>query len=73
MVDATYRVREARKQLFNKNGRQPDIKEIAETTGLTMKRLQAVLLTPKPPKSLDQKIGVFLDLKPSVTNDHPFH
>lgn len=65
MVDATYRVREARKQLFNKNGRQPDIKEIAEATGLTMKRLQAVLLTPKPPKSLDQKIGVFLDLKPS--------
>ncbi|XAR63363.1 hypothetical protein NMG60_11023273 [Bertholletia excelsa] len=65
MVDATYRVKEARKQLHSENGRQPNDEEIAEATGLSMKRLHAVLLTPKAPRSLDQKIGVNQDLKPS--------
>ena len=66
MVEATYRVKEARKQLYSENGRQPDNEEVAEATGLSMKRLNAVLLTPKAPRSLDQKIGMNLDLKPSV-------
>ncbi|XP_051131531.1 RNA polymerase sigma factor sigB-like [Andrographis paniculata] len=65
MVDATYRVKEARKQLLTQNGRHPDDTEIAEATGLSMKRISAVLLTPKPPRSLDQKVGINLDLKPS--------
>lgn len=66
MVEATYRVKEARKQLYSKNGRLPNDEEIAEATGLSMKRLMAVLLTPKPPRSLDQKLGNGLNLKPSV-------
>lgn len=66
MVEATYRVREARKQLYSKNGRQPDDEEILEATGLTMKRLTAVMLTPKAPRSLEQNIGVDQSLKPSV-------
>ncbi|CAA2961002.1 RNA polymerase sigma factor sigB-like [Olea europaea var. sylvestris] len=65
MVEATYRVKEARKQLFNENGRQPDDDEVAEATGLSMKRLSSVLLIPKAPRSLDQKIGINQDLKPS--------
>ncbi|KAK1262661.1 RNA polymerase sigma factor sigB [Acorus gramineus] len=65
MVEATYRVKEAKKQLYSENGRYPDNKEIAEATGLSMKRLQAVLLTPKAPRSLDQKIGINQNLKPS--------
>ncbi|CAI9769670.1 unnamed protein product [Fraxinus pennsylvanica] len=65
MVEATYRVKEARKQLFNENGRQPDNEEVAEATGLSMKRLSAVMLTPKAPRSLDQKIGINQNLKPS--------
>ncbi|XP_077234760.1 RNApolymerase sigma subunit 2 [Tasmannia lanceolata] len=65
MVEATYRVREARKQLYSENGRHPDNEEVAEATGLTMKRLTAVLLTPKAPRSLDQKIGINQNLKPS--------
>lgn len=66
MVDATYRVREARKQLYSQNGRHPDNEEIAKATGLSMKRLMTVLLTPKAPRSLDQKIGINMNLKPSV-------
>ncbi|XVE62403.1 hypothetical protein DITRI_Ditri06bG0115600 [Diplodiscus trichospermus] len=65
MVEATYRVKEARKQLFSENGRQPDNEEVAKATGLSMKRLNAVLLTPKAPRSLDQKIGINQNLKPS--------
>lgn len=66
MVEATYRVKEARKQLYSKNGRQPNDEELAEATGLSMKRLAAVLLTPKAPRSLEQKIGINQNLKPSV-------
>eukprot|EP00262_Sarcandra_glabra_P022267 TRINITY_DN9827_c0_g1_i1.p1 TRINITY_DN9827_c0_g1~~TRINITY_DN9827_c0_g1_i1.p1 ORF type:complete len:543 (-),score=106.55 TRINITY_DN9827_c0_g1_i1:161-1789(-) len=65
MVEATYRVREARKQLYSENGRHPDNEEVAAATGLSMKRLTAVLLTPKAPRSLDQKIGINMNLKPS--------
>ncbi|OVA12049.1 RNA polymerase sigma-70 [Macleaya cordata] len=71
MVEATYRVKEARKQLFNENGRHPDDKEIAEATGLSMKRLMAVLLTPKAPRSLDQKFGINENLKPSEVIANP--
>ncbi|GFZ02728.1 RNApolymerase sigma subunit 2 [Actinidia rufa] len=71
MVEATYRVKEARKQLYSENGRQPNNEEVAEATGLSMKRLHAVLLTPKAPRSLDQKIGMNLDLKPSEVIAHP--
>lgn len=67
MVEASYRVKEAKKQLYSENGRQPDNEEVAEATGLSMKRLQAVLLTPKAPRSLDQKIGINQNLKPSVS------
>ncbi|CAL5380773.1 unnamed protein product [Camellia sinensis] len=63
MVEATYRVKEARKQLYTENGRQPDNEEVAEKAGLSMKRLHAVLATPKAPISLDQKIGINQDLK----------
>lgn len=66
MVEATYRVKEARKHLLTENGRQPDDAEVAEATGLSMKRLAAVLLTPKAPRSLDQKIGINDSLKPLV-------
>ncbi|KAG6750858.1 hypothetical protein POTOM_045373 [Populus tomentosa] len=66
MVDATYRVKEARKQLYSENGRHPDDKEVAEAAGLSMKRLSAVLLTPKAPRSLDQKMGFNMDLKLSI-------
>lgn len=65
MVEATYRVKEARKQLYSENGRHPNNEEVAEATGLSMKRLNAVLLTPKAPRSLDQKIGINQNLKPS--------
>ncbi|URD98029.1 RNA polymerase sigma factor [Musa troglodytarum] len=65
MVEATYRVREAKKQLYSENGRHPDNEEVAEATGLSMKRLAAVMLTPKAPRSLDQKIGINQSLKAS--------
>lgn len=65
MVEATYRVKEAKKQLYSENGRHPDDEEVAEAAGLSMKRLSAVMLTPKTPRSLDQKIGLNQNLKPS--------
>lgn len=71
MVEATYRVKEARKHLYSENGRHPNNEEVAEATGLSMKRLSAVLLTPKAPRSLDQKIGMNLDLKPSEVISDP--
>ncbi|KAG9145834.1 hypothetical protein Leryth_027296 [Lithospermum erythrorhizon] len=70
-VEATCRVKEARKQLFNKNGRLPDDKELAEATGFSMKKLSAVLLIPKAPRSLDQKIGINQNLKPSEVISDP--
>ncbi|KAJ0970969.1 hypothetical protein J5N97_018928 [Dioscorea zingiberensis] len=63
MVEATYRVKEAKKQLYSENGRHPGTEEIAEATGLSMKRLTAVMLTPKAPRSLDQKVGINQNLK----------
>lgn len=66
MVEATYRVKEARKQFYTEHGRHPDDEEIAELAGLSMRRLSAVLLTPKAPRSLEQKIGINQNLKPSV-------
>ncbi|KAJ7950641.1 RNA polymerase sigma factor [Quillaja saponaria] len=63
MVEATYRVKEARKQLYSENGTHPNDEEIARATGLSMKRLSAVLLTPKAPRSLEQKIGFDQNLK----------
>ncbi|ESW16271.1 hypothetical protein PHAVU_007G142900 [Phaseolus vulgaris] len=71
MVEATYRVKEARKQLYSENGRQPDDEEVAEAAGLSMKRLTAVLLTPKAPRSLEQKIGINQNLKPSEIISDP--
>ncbi|KAJ4879008.1 RNA polymerase sigma factor sigB [Raphanus sativus] len=71
MVEATYRVKEARKQLYSETGQQPKNEEVAEATGLSMKRLMAVLLSPKPPRSLDQKIGINLNLKPSEVISDP--
>ncbi|GAU33668.1 hypothetical protein TSUD_310750 [Trifolium subterraneum] len=65
MVGAAYKVKEARKQLYRENGRQPDDEEVAEAAGMSMKRLSAVLLTPKAPKSLETKIGINQSLKPS--------
>lgn len=66
MVEATYRVKEVRKQLYSANGRQPDDEEVAEAAGLSMRRLNAVLMTPKTPRSLDQKVGINESLKLSV-------
>lgn len=71
MVDATYRVREARKQFYSENGRYPDNEEVAEATGLTMTRLTAVMLAPRTPISLDQKIGIDQSLKPSDVISNP--
>lgn len=71
MVDATYRVREARKKLFTENGRHPNDEEVAEATGLSMKRLTAVNLAPKAPRSFDQKIGFNQNLKPSEILSDP--
>ncbi|KAM1853439.1 hypothetical protein ACFX14_009408 [Malus domestica] len=71
MVEATYRVREAKKQLYSLNGRHPNDEEVAEATGLSMKRLSAVLLTPKAPRSLEQKIGINQNLKPSEVISDP--
>ncbi|KAL3622378.1 hypothetical protein CASFOL_033789 [Castilleja foliolosa] len=71
MVEASYRVKEARKQLYSEKGRLPDDEELAEATGLSMKRLAAVMLAPKTPRSLDQKIGVNMDLKPSEVVSDP--
>ncbi|CAN8311751.1 unnamed protein product [Cochlearia groenlandica] len=71
MVEATYRVKEARKQLYSETGKHPNNEQVAEATGLSMKRLMAVILSPKPPRSLDQKIGLNLNLKLSEVISDP--
>ncbi|KAG0490128.1 hypothetical protein HPP92_006991 [Vanilla planifolia] len=65
VVESCYRVRRVRKQLYSEKGRHPNDEEVAEAAGLSMRRLRTVLLTPKPPISLDQKIGFNQSLKPS--------
>ncbi|XP_042410973.1 RNA polymerase sigma factor sigB-like isoform X2 [Zingiber officinale] len=71
MVEASYRVREAEKRLHRENGRHPGTEEVAVATGLSMKKLEAVMLTPKAPISLDQKIGFNESLKPTDVIAHP--
>ncbi|XP_074350897.1 RNA polymerase sigma factor sigB-like [Apium graveolens] len=71
MVEASYRVKEARRNLYNENGRQATNEELAEATGLTMVRLSNVLLAPKAPRSLDQKTGFDLNYKPSEVTADP--
>ncbi|XP_074272760.1 RNA polymerase sigma factor sigB [Silene latifolia] len=71
MVEATYRVKEAKKKLISEKGRHPNDEEVAEETGLSMKRVNAVLMTPKAPRSLDQKIGMDMNLKPSEIISDP--
>lgn len=66
MVEAAYKVKEARKQLFSETGKQPNNEQVAAAAGVSMKRLDAVMLAPKAPRSLDQKFGANMDLKPSV-------
>lgn len=66
MVEAAYKVKAASKQLYCDTGRRPNSEEVSEVTGLSMKRLEAVLLAPKSPISLDQKTGFNLDLNPLV-------
>ncbi|CAN4125155.1 unnamed protein product [Withania somnifera] len=61
MVEATYRVKEARKQLYSENGRHPDEGEIAEATGLSMKRLSAeVIADPEAETSEEMLIKQFM-------------
>ncbi|KAI8545657.1 hypothetical protein RHMOL_Rhmol07G0056600 [Rhododendron molle] len=64
MVEAAYKVKAASKQLYCDTGRHPKSEEVSEVTGLSMKRLEAVLLAPKSSISLDQKTGFNLDLNP---------
>ncbi|XP_074583780.1 RNA polymerase sigma factor sigB isoform X2 [Curcuma longa] len=71
MVEASYRVREAEKRLYRENGRPPGTEEVAVATGFSMKKLEAVMLTPKAPISLDQKIGFNESLKPTDVIAHP--
>ncbi|GER57812.1 RNA polymerase sigma factor rpoD1 [Striga asiatica] len=62
MVEASYKVREARKKLYSEKGRLPDDEELAEATGLSVKRVSAVKLAPKATISLDRKVGFNKDL-----------
>lgn len=71
MVQAAYKVKQARRQLYCEKGRQPDDGEVAEAAGISMKKLNAVLMIPKAPRSLDQKIGEHKNLKLSDTISHP--
>lgn len=71
MVEAAYKVKEAKKQFFSEQGRQPTNVEVCNATGLSMKRLESVLLLPKAPRSLDQLIGPNKDLRPSDVISDP--
>lgn len=66
IVEAAYKVRAASKQLYCDTGRHAKNEEVAELTGLSMKRLEDVLRCPKAPISLDQKTGFNQDLNPLV-------
>lgn len=66
MVEATYKVKEARKKFHSENRKEPSNEELAAATGLSMTRLKAVLLAPTSTISLDDKIG---DVKLSVRSN----
>nr|AKC88660.1 sigma factor [Hypseocharis bilobata] len=71
MVEASYKVREARKRFVSDHRRQPNKEELAKAAGVTMKRLNDVLMLPKAPRSLDQKIGTDGYLKPAEVIEDP--
>ncbi|KAH7862411.1 hypothetical protein Vadar_004494 [Vaccinium darrowii] len=64
IVESAYKVKAASKELYCDTGRKPNKEQVAEATGLSMKRIEAVLLAPKNPISLDQKTGLNQDLNP---------
>ncbi|KAJ3703777.1 hypothetical protein LUZ61_007482 [Rhynchospora tenuis] len=69
LVNASFRVREAIKEL-RKNGRKLkdiDNVEIAKLAGVTEKMVKTVMLLPKTPKSLDTMIGWDKNVKLSDT------
>lgn len=66
IVESAYKVKAASKELYCDTGRKPNKEQVAEATGLSMKRIEAVLLAPKNPISLDQKTGLNQDLNPLV-------
>ncbi|KAM7472411.1 hypothetical protein LguiA_010594 [Lonicera macranthoides] len=55
MVEATYKVKETRNQLLMEKRRVPSEEEIAEVSGLPLRKVMAVLEAPENPISLDQK------------------
>ncbi|KAJ4834422.1 hypothetical protein Tsubulata_025681 [Turnera subulata] len=57
VVEASYRVREAKERFFLENGRLPDDVELAAAAGISMKRLMAVQNIPRITLSLDQKMA----------------
>ncbi|XP_015698145.1 RNA polymerase sigma factor sigB [Oryza brachyantha] len=57
MVEASYRVKECMKRLRRKLKRRPTNEEIAEDTGMPIKRVEAAVNLPKYSVSLDSKIG----------------
>nr|AKC88668.1 sigma factor [Pelargonium echinatum] len=61
MVEASYKVREARKKFHTEHQRYPTNEELAEASGLSMKKLRAVLLAPRPPISLERGRSSFFE------------
>nr|AKC88651.1 sigma factor [Erodium foetidum] len=56
VMEASYKVKQAKEQFINKHKREPNTAELAEATGLTLKKLAAVKRIPKI-ISLDQKVN----------------
>nr|AKC88654.1 sigma factor [Erodium trifolium] len=56
IMEASYKVKQAKEQFINKHKREPNTAELAEATGLTLKKLAAVKRIPKI-ISLDRKVN----------------
>nr|AKC88677.1 sigma factor [Pelargonium transvaalense] len=55
MVGSAYKVRQAKKNFLAEHGRDPTDEELAEASGLTMKKLRSVLMAPTRPISFERR------------------
>ena len=57
MVDTMTKLRNASRQFVQRHGREPNIEEMAEVTGLTVEEAQCIWRMSRQPVSLDQPLG----------------
>eukprot|EP01018_Ginkgo_biloba_P007757 Gb_37602 [translate_table: standard] len=72
MFESLSRIREAKRLLYQENGRRPGHEEVAEVAGMSMRKLRHVMRSSRIPTSIDRHIGKNEDMKLSEIIAGPY-